>query len=1255
MKFADLLYAFNSLFKNGVDQEPTSMEHIKRSDVFPKKMLISEDNSLRVPFPLLSGESAEYLGRTADGTVVVSNFRLLIRYKDSFINVPLGLIEAVEMRDIFYLHIYCKDATVARCAFSTNEACQDWHKRLQTKISPRQKIQDVFAFAFHAWCVDHNALTDQCIPDLGCYQLCPQGNYKVYNFTKEAERMKFDLKAAWRYTEINKVFGLCSSYPSEHIVPKDISDENLKKVAGFRALQRFPSVVWRNCRNGAVLVRSSQPEMGFFGWRNTDDENLLNAIPVACSENPGSRNKHSVREDGSGSDLSSDDSSTMDSEESLEPKKMLIIDCRSYSAAFANRAKGGGMECPEYYQSCEVQFMNLANIHAVRKSFLTLRNHCNSGVDQASWLSGLENTKWLHNLASLLKVASLVVSVNEKEGRPVLVHCSDGWDRTPQIISLAELMLDPYYRTVEGFQVLVEREWLHFGHKFADRCGNGIHTEDPNERCPVFLQWLECVYQLLVQFPCQFEFTEAFLVKLVQHTYSCLFGTFLCNTVQDRIEVKLDQSTASVWNLLSDKNFHNQLFAPSPEHEVLFPATHVQSLRLWTSVYLSNNSSFAGPEETSNQNGLANDGTETTGLQKTRSCENLLMNSDLNSSLSRRKSDPNIAMEHCEQQTQKLLKDAMSGDTSCSSESVKSSENDRSLSENGDITMKNLDSPLCNGEVSINGNGFHDEEVDSKVYDKVENGDTDNIENGDKSLIAETGQQNESENSVKTEDDLIENDVITNGDVGNGHVNGLNGVGNEESETVDSNETKESEKIKNMTENNSEDCRNGNDIHEMNGHRENPCDRNYSPDNSTEESSENSIETISESEEVSDNLGNGANNSVLNGHSVEQDENSKLPTSNSINRCNTDSINSQIVSTKLKQRTAISDKYAPSMESSTDTVTEDLQNGDSSHTLVPVASDSSKKVYKVASLQSLCDKVTKDTIENTSSISTSTSDLSDSRVLENGLLLNTGDPLPTSLNLRCVLSQNSLCRNSNGMCKGVNVDTSMTPPLYPTPISPQSRNSTCPPTPGTGDGKSLESTVPRHGLSRHLDIDGLTKFNDPVQKEVSNMKLKYEQEITRLNDHVIYLSRLLSQHASACNGDVCNLEFKHGNESPGSCDLQSIQSNYSNAASDASWDQMDDPEVNVTRWVPDHMVTQCAGCEMQFTVIKRKHHCRNCGKIFCHSCCNETIPLPHQMINTNERVCQTCYSKLTMLLTKSVIEMDNGIGELSSLAAAASN
>lgn len=64
----------------------------------------------------------------------------------------------------------------------------------------------------------------------------------------------------------------------------------------------------------------------------------------------------------------------------------------------------------------------------------------------------------------------------------------------------------------QGFQVLVEIDWLDYGHKFGDRCGHQENTDDVSEQCPVFLQWLDCVHQLLKQFPCLFEFNEAFLV-----------------------------------------------------------------------------------------------------------------------------------------------------------------------------------------------------------------------------------------------------------------------------------------------------------------------------------------------------------------------------------------------------------------------------------------------------------------------------------------------------------------------------------------------------------------------------------------------------------------------------------------------------------------------------------------------------------------------------------------------------------------------
>jgi hypothetical protein len=63
--------------------------------------------------------------------------------------------------------------------------------------------------------------------------------------------------------------------------------------------------------------------------------------------------------------------------------------------------------------------------------------------------------------------ASQIVQLVLQERASVLLHCSDGWDRTPQLSCLAMLMMDRYYRTIEGFEVLVEKEWASFGHKVS--------------------------------------------------------------------------------------------------------------------------------------------------------------------------------------------------------------------------------------------------------------------------------------------------------------------------------------------------------------------------------------------------------------------------------------------------------------------------------------------------------------------------------------------------------------------------------------------------------------------------------------------------------------------------------------------------------------------------------------------------------------------------------------------------------------------
>jgi len=73
---------------------------------------------------------------------------------------------------------------------------------------------------------------------------------------------------------------------------------------------------------------------------------------------------------------------------------------------------------------------------------------------------------------------------------------------------LSQLMIDPYYRTLEGFIVLIEKEFHSFGHRFMERAF-GI-SEGSQKKSPTFLQFIDCVFQLKNQFPNSFEFNNAF-------------------------------------------------------------------------------------------------------------------------------------------------------------------------------------------------------------------------------------------------------------------------------------------------------------------------------------------------------------------------------------------------------------------------------------------------------------------------------------------------------------------------------------------------------------------------------------------------------------------------------------------------------------------------------------------------------------------------------------------------------------------------
>lgn len=317
----------------------------------------------------------------------------------------------------------------------------------------------------------------------------------------------------------------------------------------------------------ASITRCSQPMVGIKQKRSIQDEKLIEAIFQSNDEN-------------------------------LE-KVHLIIDARPSMNAMANQALGAGTESLDNYKNCERKFMNIENIHVMRKSlgkFVEAIQSPDHGIDKFYDL--IDRSGWLKHIKYLMEANEIIIEYI-LAGKNVLVHCSDGWDRTAQLTSLAELCLDPFYRTIKGFQILIEKEWISFGHKFNDRCGHDcIKIYTPNsakekmkrgkskEVAPIFHQFLECTFQLISQFPHEFEFNIKYLVELFDNVYSCQFGTFLLNNEKQRIDCDLRGRTNSLWSNLDKRRaeFLNENY--SQTLVILRPKVHPSHLKLWKELYL---------------------------------------------------------------------------------------------------------------------------------------------------------------------------------------------------------------------------------------------------------------------------------------------------------------------------------------------------------------------------------------------------------------------------------------------------------------------------------------------------------------------------------------------------------------------------------------------------------------------------------------------------------------------------------------------
>ncbi|KAK3313501.1 protein-tyrosine phosphatase-like protein [Apodospora peruviana] len=338
--------------------------------------------------------------------------------------------------------------------------------------------------------------------------------WEVYDARAEFRRQGISEKCAdlgWRITSLNKDYTFSPTYPAVLVVPSKISDSTLKYASKFRSRARIPTLSYLHPVNNCTITRSSQPFVGLRMKRCVQDERLVGACfsassdlsdgpPSGNTDQSPSSSQVDLSVEGAGADASVGVGAAADTDLSLsETERMedeliagtnafydektgkrliygaqqhnLIVDARPAINSYAMQAIGMGSENMEHYPFARKVFLNIDNIHVMRDSLEKVVGAIKD-ADVSPFPPNqdlLIKSKWLKHITGILDGSAIIARQVGIQHSHVLIHCSDGWDRTSQLSALAQLMLDPYYRTMAGFMVLVEKDWLSFGHMFQLR------------------------------------------------------------------------------------------------------------------------------------------------------------------------------------------------------------------------------------------------------------------------------------------------------------------------------------------------------------------------------------------------------------------------------------------------------------------------------------------------------------------------------------------------------------------------------------------------------------------------------------------------------------------------------------------------------------------------------------------------------------------------------------------------------------------
>ncbi|XP_036698535.1 myotubularin-related protein 10 isoform X2 [Balaenoptera musculus] len=382
------------------------------------------------------------------------------------------------------LIIYCKDFRIVRFRF--DESGPESAKKVCLAIahySQPTDLQLLFAFEYVGKKYHNSASKANGIPSgggggggIGAGGGSSQKTPLFETYSDWDREVKRTGASGWRVCSINEGYMISTCLPEYFVVPSSLADQDLKIFSHSFVGRRMPFWCWSHS-NGSALVRTALIKDVL--QQRKIDQRICNAITKS----------HPQRSDVYKSDLDK----------------------------------------------------TLPNIQEIQAAFVKLKQLCvNEPFEETEekWLSSLENTRWLEYVRAFLKHSAELVYMLESKRLSVVLQEEEGRDLSCIVASLVQVMLDPYFRTITGFQSLIQKEWVMAGYPFLDRCS---HLKRSEKEAPVFLLFLDATWQLQEQCPAAFEFSETYLAVLHDSTRVALFGTFLFNSPHQRVQ----QSTKS--------------------------------------------------------------------------------------------------------------------------------------------------------------------------------------------------------------------------------------------------------------------------------------------------------------------------------------------------------------------------------------------------------------------------------------------------------------------------------------------------------------------------------------------------------------------------------------------------------------------------------------------------------------------------------------------------------------------------------------